>query len=67
MAEAASAPKARESRQVTIPASLHERLQSEADRRDVSVTFLATKAIDRVLPVWEKIDLSRTFDEAPAE
>lgn len=62
MAEASSAPKARESRQVTIPATLHERLQAEADRRDVSVTFLASKAIDRALPVWEKIDLNRTFE-----
>lgn len=60
MAKEATIEKA--SRQVTIPASLHERLTQEATRRDVSVTFLVTRAVERVLPGLEAVDLERMFD-----
>lgn len=60
MAKEATIEKA--SRQVTIPTALHERLAKEATRRDVSVTFLVTRAVERVLPGLEAVDLDRMFD-----
>lgn len=53
------------SKQVTIPTELYDRLVKEANRRDVSVTFLATRALSRTLPVWEDADLEALFPEAP--
>lgn len=52
---------ARATRSVNIPAALADRLSKEADRRDVSVTFLVTRAVERTLPLWEKVDLNATF------
>lgn len=52
---------ARATRSVNIPAALADRLSKEADRRDVSVTFLVTKAVERLLPTWERVDLNATF------
>ena len=38
---------------------LLERLRAEAARRDVSVNYLVTKAVERALPAWE----GATLDE----
>ena len=65
MAPEATAATERTSRSVTIPAKLYDRVSAEAERRDVSVTFLVSRALDRVLPSWEGTDLNRIFDAAP--
>lgn len=55
----------RTSKSVTIPAKLYERVAAEADRRDVSVTFLVSRSLERLLPTWESVDLGRLFPSTP--
>jgi len=57
--------KERTSKSVTITAALYERVAKEANRRDVSVTFLVTRALERLLPTLEAVDLDRLFPAAP--
>ena len=57
--------KERTSKSVTIAAGLYERVAKEANRRDVSVTFLVTRALERLLPTLEAVDLDRLFPSAP--
>ncbi len=43
-----------------LPESLHTRLRSTADERDVSVNLIATKAIKEYLDQLERMDLPET-------
>lgn len=63
--EAETGTKERTSKSVTLPAKLYERVAKEADRRDVSVTFLVTRALERLLPTLEGADLDRLFPATP--
>ena len=56
----------RTSKSVTIPAKLYERVAAEADRRDVSVTFLVSRSLERMLPNWEADNLDRLFSPPAA-
>lgn len=47
----------RVSTNIRIPRSIHERLISEAERREVSLTLITEKAIERYLPILEAQEL----------
>lgn len=47
----------RTSTAIRLDSELHLRLQREAERRDVSVNWLITKAVERALPAWEEQNL----------
>ena len=63
--EAEAGTKERTSKSVTLSSKLYERVAKEADRRDVSVTFLVTRALERLLPTLESVDLDRLFPSSP--
>ena len=42
---------------IRLPRDVHQRLVAQADRRDVSVSFLAGKAIERALAKWEQQEI----------
>lgn len=62
----AEAKQARPTTTVNIDTVLAERLRKEADRRMVSASFLASKAVQRALDVWETVDLDAQFPGAEA-
>jgi hypothetical protein len=43
--------------QFRLPAEMRERLEREAARRDVSINWLITRAVERALPAWEEQEL----------
>lgn len=49
------------SKQVTghLDDDVHARLSAEAERRDVAMSYLVVRAIQRMLPLWEQQDLDR--------
>lgn len=49
--------KAGRSTNVRLDPDVHARLVAEAERRDVSVTYLVARAVDRLLPAWEGQEL----------
>lgn len=57
--------KERTSKTVTLPTKLYDRVAAEANRRDVSVTWLVSRALERTLPALEAVDLDRMFPVAP--
>jgi predicted HicB family RNase H-like nuclease len=50
-------PDDRVSTAIRLDRDTHERLAKQAERRDVSVNWLITKAVERALPAWEEQDL----------
>lgn len=65
MAKTEAEAKERTSKSVTVASGLYERVAREADRRDVSATFLVSRALERLLPTLEAQDLDRLFPVTP--
>lgn len=60
----AEAKQARPTTTVNIDVVLADRLRKEAERRMVSASFLASKAVERALDVWEPVNLDDLFPGA---